>query len=128
MFFPRLLTCLLWFGWLVCFAVLFFLGCFTKLCFLGLLYSLCYTTVYDAYLVRLCLTRIGLVWLGRLTSWHALYFLTKKTPEIYRKGHLPPQVLKLIFIFKNTHIYCDYEIYLSTLQLHQIFKSIRLLT
>ena len=71
------LLVLLWFGCLLCFYLLCctLLAYFAYLCLLGLLSLLC--LLCDAWLSRFHLTRLGLcalglIWLGRLASWHAL--------------------------------------------------------
>ena len=127
MLFLGLLACLLWFGlvglvtWFafVCFAVICLLACFALLCLLGLLYLfdlLSYATLCDAWLCRfhlvwLGLTLLGLVWLSRLASWHALNFeqknqwnLSKREPTPARievehdflKTHVPVVILKFV--------------------------------
>ena len=99
-----MLACLLWFG------LVGLVACLAFICFavLGLLALLCNAMICDGRIGRFHLARLGLspldlsplglVWLGRLARWHALDF-EQKTHEIYRKGHLPAQDLKLSMIF-----------------------------
>ena len=107
------LVCLLVYFGLVWLVWLLVLLSFVLLCLACLLALLCNAMICDGrigrfHLVRLGLSPLGLsplglVWLGRLARWHALDF-EQKTHEIYRKGHLPAQELKLSMIFKK-HAY-----------------------
>ena len=70
-----------WFGWFGCLFWFCLLCCALVACFamLSLLGLLCYATKCNAsigrfHMVRLGFCPLGLVWLGRLASWHTLDF------------------------------------------------------
>ena len=102
-------------GWLACFVDLVGLvACFDFVCFAVLLLLallcfaclICFAMQRNAMLdwfhvVRLGFCPLGLVWLGRLASWHTLDL--KNKAGIYRKGHLPPQDLKLSIMPDSSH-------------------------
>ena len=81
--FACLLAYLLWFTCLVCFASLLDLRCFAMIC--------------DAWIarfhfVRLGLCLLGLVWLGRIASWHALGFEQKNTSYLSERTPTPAKM------------------------------------
>ena len=93
--------------------------------------------VSGVQLTRPCLAwacLVCLIWLARLSlAWEACSlrlppFRTKKPKKIIEKDNQPRKNWSLAWFSENRPTYGDFEISLSTLQLHQTFKPIRLLT